>query len=112
MNDEIKKELDQIGNLVDSKIEKAFNSAKDNAKGEIETSLKSEIDNLSNEFLSDFVAAKTCYGFENENNYLINRNFFYNFLEITSVIIRIFTYGNKFCNVSSFFFEFFGFFFC
>jgi hypothetical protein len=43
MNDEIKKELDQIGDLVDSKIEKAFNSAQDNAKGEIEESLKSEI---------------------------------------------------------------------
>jgi len=52
MNEEIKNELDQIGNLVDSKIEKAFNSAKDNAKGEIETSLKSEIDNLSTEFLA------------------------------------------------------------
>jgi len=52
MNDEIKKELDQIGNLVDSKIEKAFGQAKDNAKGEVETSLKSEIDNLSKEFLA------------------------------------------------------------
>ncbi|MBC8396491.1 MAG: phage major capsid protein [Flavobacteriales bacterium] len=52
MNEEIKKELDQIGDLVDSKIEKAFNSAKDNAKGEIETSLKSEINNLSKEFLA------------------------------------------------------------
>ena len=51
MNEEIKKELDQIGDLVDSKIEKAFGQAKDNAKGEIETSLKSEIDNLSKEFL-------------------------------------------------------------
>ena len=52
MNEEIKKELDQIGDLVDSKIEKAFGQAKDNAKGEIETSLKSEIDNLSTEFLA------------------------------------------------------------
>jgi len=52
MNDEIKKELDQIGDLVDSKIEKAFNSAQDNAKGEIEESLKSEISNLSNEYLA------------------------------------------------------------
>jgi HK97 family phage major capsid protein len=52
MNEEIKKELDQIGDLVDSKIEKAFGQAKDNAKGEIETSLKSEIDNLSKEFLA------------------------------------------------------------
>jgi HK97 family phage major capsid protein len=52
MNDEIKKELDQIGDIVDSKIEKAFESAKDNAKGEVEHSLKSEIDNLSAEFLA------------------------------------------------------------
>ena len=52
MNDEIKKELDQIGDLVDSKIEKAFNSAQDNAKGEVEESLKSEISNLTNDYLA------------------------------------------------------------
>jgi len=52
MNEEIKNQLDQIGDLVDSKIEKAFNSAQDNAKGEVEESLKSEISNLSNEFVS------------------------------------------------------------
>ena len=46
MNEELKNQLDQIGNLVDSKIEKAFNSAKDNARGEVEASLKSEISNL------------------------------------------------------------------
>ena len=51
MNDDIKKELDQIGDLVDSKIEKAFNSAQDNANGEVEESLKSEISNLTNEYL-------------------------------------------------------------
>jgi len=52
MNEEIKNQLDQIGDLVDGRIEKAFNQAKDNAKGEIESSLKSEIDNLSNEYLA------------------------------------------------------------
>lgn len=52
MNEELKNQLDQIGNLVDSKIEKAFNSAKDNARGEVEESLKSEISNLSNEYLA------------------------------------------------------------
>jgi len=52
MNEEIKNQLDQIGDLVDSKIEKAFSSAQDNAKGEVEESLKSEISNLSNEFVS------------------------------------------------------------
>ena len=52
MNDEIKKELDQIGNLVDSKIEKAMESAKDNANGEVNETLKSEIENLTNEIVS------------------------------------------------------------
>ncbi len=50
MQEEIQKHLDQIGDVVDAKIEKAFHAAKDNAKGEIETSLKSEIENLTNEF--------------------------------------------------------------
>lgn len=52
MNEEIKNQLDQIGDIVDSKIEKAFKSSKDNAKGEIEESLKSEISNLTNEYLA------------------------------------------------------------
>ena len=52
MSEEIKNQLDEIGNLVDSKIEKAFGQAKDNAKGEVESSLKSEIDNLSKDYLS------------------------------------------------------------
>ena len=52
MSEEIKNQLDDIGNLVDSKIEKAFGQAKDNAKGEVEASLKSEIDNLSKDYLS------------------------------------------------------------
>ena len=46
MNEETKKHLDQIGDLVDAKIEKAFESAKDNAVREVENSLKTEIDNL------------------------------------------------------------------
>ena len=51
MEDNLKKELDQIGNIVDERIEKAFNQAKDNAKGEMESSLKSEIDNLTTEYV-------------------------------------------------------------
>ena len=35
MNEEVKNQLDQIGDIVDSKIEKAFNQAQDNAKGEV-----------------------------------------------------------------------------
>lgn len=57
MNEETKKQLDQIGDIVDAKIEKAFNSAQDNAKGEVETSLKSEISNLTNEYNEKFEAA-------------------------------------------------------
>lgn len=51
MEDNIKKELDQIGNIVDERIEKAFNQAKDNAKGEMESSLKSEIENLTSQYV-------------------------------------------------------------
>src|SRR5210317_82147 len=51
MEDNIKKELEQNGNIVDERIEKAFNQAKDNAKGEMESSLKSEIDNLTSQYV-------------------------------------------------------------
>jgi len=57
MNEETKKQLDQIGDIVDAKIEKAFHSAQDNAKGEVESSLKSEISNLTNEYNEKFEAA-------------------------------------------------------
>jgi HK97 family phage major capsid protein len=57
MDENVKNQLDQIGDLVDSKIEKAFNAAKDNAKGEVETSLKSEISNLTNAYNEKFEAA-------------------------------------------------------
>ena len=50
MNEDVKNQLDQIGDIVDSKIEKAFNQAQENAKGEMESSLKSEITNLTNEY--------------------------------------------------------------
>ncbi len=52
MNEEVKKHLDKIGDIVDAKIEKAFGQSQDNAKGEIESSLKSEISNLTNEFVA------------------------------------------------------------
>ena len=47
MDENVKNQLDQIGNLVDSKIEKAFNAAQENAKGEVDSTLKSEISNLT-----------------------------------------------------------------
>lgn len=58
MEENVKNQLDQIGNLVDAKIEKAFHNAKDSATGEIESSLKSEINNLTNEYNSKFDAAQ------------------------------------------------------
>ncbi len=51
MDDNLKKELDQIGNIVDERIEKAINQAKENAKGEMESTLKSEIENLTTEYV-------------------------------------------------------------
>ena len=57
MNEELKNQLDQIGDIVDSKIEKAFNQAQENAKGEVESSLKSEITNLTNEYNEKMEAA-------------------------------------------------------
>ena len=51
MDENIKEQLDQIGGLVDEKIEKAMNAAKDNAKGEVEHSLKSEIEHLQNSYV-------------------------------------------------------------
>ena len=51
MEENIKNQLDQIGSLVDEKIAKASGQAIDNAKGEMETSLKSEIKNLTDKFV-------------------------------------------------------------
>lgn len=50
MDENVKNQLDQIGNLVDSKIEKAFNAAQENAKGEVDSALKSEISNLTTKY--------------------------------------------------------------
>lgn len=58
MTEQEKTHLDQLGNLVDEKIEKASKASLDNAKGEFETSLKSEISNLTNEYNEKFEAAQ------------------------------------------------------
>ena len=58
MTQEEQTHLDQLGNLVDEKIEKASKASLDNAKGEFETSLKSEISNLTNEYNEKFEAAQ------------------------------------------------------
>ena len=57
MNEDVKNQLDQIGDIVDSKIEKAFNQAQENAKGEVESSLKNEITNLTNDYNEKMEAA-------------------------------------------------------
>ena len=58
MTEQEKTHLDQLGNLVDEKIEKASKASLDNAKGEFETSLKSEISNLTNQYNEKFEAAQ------------------------------------------------------
>jgi HK97 family phage major capsid protein len=50
MDENVKNQLDQLGNIIDEKIEKANGQALENAKGEIDTVLKSEINNLTTKF--------------------------------------------------------------
>ena len=58
MTEQEKTHLDQLGNLVDEKIEKASKASLENAKGEFETSLKSEISNLTNKYNEKFEEAQ------------------------------------------------------
>ena len=50
MDENVKNQLDQLGNIIDSKIEKANGQALENAKGEIDSVLKGEINNLTQKF--------------------------------------------------------------
>ena len=50
MDENVKNQLDQLGNIIDEKIEKANGQALENAKGEIDTVLKGEINNLTTKF--------------------------------------------------------------
>lgn len=50
----IQDQLDKIGALVDERIEKASGQIKDNAKNEMDSVLKSEIENLSQTFVAKF----------------------------------------------------------
>jgi len=50
----IQEQLDKIGNLVDERIEKASGQIQDNAKNEMDSVLKSEIENLSQDFVAKF----------------------------------------------------------
>ena len=50
MDENVKNQLDQLGNIIDEKIEKANGQALENAKGEIDSVLKGEINNLTTKF--------------------------------------------------------------
>jgi len=50
MDENVKKQLDQLGDIIDSKIEKANGQVVENAKGEIDSVLKGEINNLTQKF--------------------------------------------------------------
>lgn len=50
MEENVKKQLDQLGNIIDEKIEKATNMAMDNANGKVDETLKGEISNLTEKF--------------------------------------------------------------
>ena len=50
MEENVKQQLDQLGNLIDAKIEKANGQVLENAKGTIDSVLKGEIANLTKAF--------------------------------------------------------------
>lgn len=54
MEENVKNQLDQLGNIIDEKIEKATGQALDSANGKADESLKSEIDNLTKKFNERF----------------------------------------------------------
>lgn len=51
MNEDVKKQLDQFGDLIDAKIEKATGQIAENVRGEIDPALKNEIDALTNKWV-------------------------------------------------------------
>jgi hypothetical protein len=50
MNENTKAQLDQLGDLIDAKLEKAQGQAVDSATGKADEMLKSEISNLTTQF--------------------------------------------------------------
>ena len=58
MSEITKKQLDELGEVIDARLEKAAKSQIDNAKNEIDSSLKSEIDNLTNQYNEKFESAQ------------------------------------------------------
>jgi len=56
MNENVKAQLDQLGDLIDAKLEKAQGQAIDSATGKADEMLKSEINNLTTQFNERFDA--------------------------------------------------------
>ena len=56
MEDNTKKHLDQLGDVIDAKLEKAYGQAIESANGKADEMLKSEISNLTNKFNERFDA--------------------------------------------------------
>ena len=54
MDENVKNQLDQLGNIIDEKIEKATGQALESANGKADETLKSEIDNLTKKFNERF----------------------------------------------------------
>src|SRR6056300_593157 len=56
MEENTKKHLDQLGDIIDAKLEKAYGQAIESANGKADEMLKSEISNLTNKFNERFDA--------------------------------------------------------
>ena len=67
MEENIKNQLDQLGNIIDEKIEKATGQALESANGKADSALKGEIDNLTKKFNERFDA------FEVENKKMFEK---------------------------------------
>ena len=50
MDENVKNQLDQLGNIIDAKLEKAHGQAVDSATGKADEALKGEIANLTQKF--------------------------------------------------------------
>jgi len=56
MQEDTKKQLDQLGDVIDAKLEKAYGQAVESATGKADEALKNEIDNLTKSFNERFDA--------------------------------------------------------
>ena len=68
MEENVKNQLDQLGNIIDENIEKATGQALESANGKADSALKGEIDNLTKKFNERFDS------FEVENKKMFEKN--------------------------------------